>query len=83
MRTIVPEGLREIWTRRLGSSQTIDRFFSPSPADLPAPSVLPGLTDTADRIEAAIRTNDRILIFGHDDPDGITSCAILMEALEA
>ncbi|MGQ0721523.1 MAG: DHH family phosphoesterase [Candidatus Eiseniibacteriota bacterium] len=72
-----------IWLARLGSVEAAARFFRADPDDVGPPSTLPGLARAADRIAAAVRGGERITVFGHDDPDGITSCAVMVETLEA
>ncbi|MCA9750754.1 MAG: hypothetical protein KC591_01070, partial [Gemmatimonadetes bacterium] len=73
--------VRDIYVRRLGSADAADRFLHASDP-YPEPSALANLEAAADRILAAVARNERIAVFGHDDPDGITSCAILVETLE-
>jgi single-stranded-DNA-specific exonuclease len=72
-----------IWEARLGSAEAAERFFRADPEDIGPPAALPGLVAAADRIDAAVRGGERIGVFGHDDPDGITSCAVMVETLEA
>lgn len=43
----------------------------------------PGIAEAADRLVQAVRRNERIVVHGDYDCDGITSTAILMEALKA
>lgn len=71
-----------MWQARLGSAEAAARFFRADPDEIGPPSALPGLAPAADRIEAAAGAGRRITVFGHDDPDGITSCAVMVEALE-
>ncbi|MDR0888301.1 MAG: DHH family phosphoesterase, partial [Coriobacteriales bacterium] len=59
-------------------------FLNPSlERDWGDPAGLPGLTDVADALEAAIRAHKRILIFGDYDVDGLTATATLARALRA
>ncbi len=75
--------VRSVYAARIGSDAAADRFLSARLEDMPEPSVLVGLGEAADRIERAIDAGERIAVFGHDDPDGVTSAAILVEVLEA
>lgn len=43
----------------------------------------PGIAEAADRLVLAVRRNERIVVHGDYDCDGITSTAILLEALKA
>lgn len=45
------------------------------------PEELPGVTDAADRLHAALREKRRIVIYGDYDADGMTSTAILHSCL--
>ena len=74
--------VREIYVRRLGSEDAARRFLRGTLAGAPVPEDLPGMAAAADRIERALRADQRIAVFGHDDPDGITSAAVLVETLE-
>ena len=58
-------------------------FLSPSLKDLHEPSLLPGLPAAAERVAQAIRSRQRIVVYGDYDVDGITASAILWHALRA
>jgi single-stranded-DNA-specific exonuclease len=45
------------------------------------PDLLPGITDAADRMLAAVRASRRICIYGDYDVDGVTGTAILLQGL--
>lgn len=75
--------LRSVYARRTGSEEAADRFLSARFEDLPEPGLLPGLNEAVDRIERGVDAGERIGVFGHDDPDGITSAAALVEVLES
>lgn len=69
-----------IYERRLGSRHAAETFLAGG--ELPAPRSLPRLAELTTRLERALRTGERIGVFGHDDPDGITSAAVLTATLE-
>jgi single-stranded-DNA-specific exonuclease len=73
--------VRAIYAHRCGSDSAADRFLAADGA-FPEPTALRNLAEAADRLLLAVERGERIAIFGHDDADGITSCAILVEALE-
>ena len=59
-----------------------DSFLRLSGADLPSPAAMKDLNKAAERIIDAVRRNEKIMIYGHDDVDGITSAYILFDFLE-
>lgn len=78
-----PELLAWVLTRR-GLADPIEaRAFLASDGPLDPPESIPGIPEAADRVARAIRGNERIVVHGDYDCDGITSTAILMRALEA
>ena len=57
-------------------------YFNSGIPDLPDMYLMKDLEKAADRIISAIRNKEKIIIFGHDDLDGITSTYILFDFLE-
>ncbi len=51
--------------------------------DLPDESLFENIDKASERIRRAIYTNQPMVIFGHDDPDGVTSTYILYRFLNA
>lgn len=47
------------------------------------PNDIPGMTEVADALEAAIKRGDRILVFGDFDLDGISATTVLTRGLRA
>jgi len=60
-----------------------DPFFTPSLSGLPDPFAMCDMEKGAGRVAAAIRSGERIHIFGDFDADGVCGTAILFEALSA
>ncbi len=58
-------------------------FLNPRLAGLSDPFLLPGMDAAVDRILRAIAGNERIVLYGDYDVDGVTSLAILAEILTA
>ncbi len=56
-------------------------FLNPQLTQLHDPDTLPGATEAADRLVAAARSGEPIVIYGDYDVDGITAAAILWKAL--
>ncbi|OQX71868.1 MAG: hypothetical protein B6D62_01115 [Candidatus Cloacimonas sp. 4484_275] len=59
-----------------------DSFFSATFADIPDISLMKDITKAATRIVQAVKNKEKIIIFGHDDLDGITATYILFDFLE-
>ncbi|MDD3236251.1 MAG: DHH family phosphoesterase, partial [Candidatus Cloacimonetes bacterium] len=51
--------------------------------DLPDEALFANIDEVAERIRSAMFRNEPMVIFGHDDPDGITSTYILYKFLES
>jgi len=61
-----------------------DRFLNPSLRDtLPDPSTLRDMDAAADRLAAAVRGGEKVVVFGDYDVDGATSSALLLRYLRA
>ena len=57
-------------------------FFDTSFENIPDISLMKDIKKAADRIIDAVKRKQKIMIFGHDDLDGITSTYILFDFLE-
>jgi len=58
-------------------------FFFPSLDKMPSPFLMYGIDKSIERIILAIERNEKIIIYGDFDCDGITSTAILFSFLES
>ncbi len=67
--------------RRLTSDQQIKDFLEPSLASLPGPERLKDIEIATRRIYQALKNNERILVIGDYDVDGITATALLVDFL--
>jgi single-stranded-DNA-specific exonuclease len=56
-------------------------FFQPSLDILPSPMDLGGMQTATQRIQAALERQERILVFGDYDADGVTATALLVDFL--
>ncbi len=63
--------------RRLSTADQARRFLSPTLAGLADPFSLKDMKKAVSRIYAAIENNEKILIFGDFDADGITATCLL------
>ena len=67
---------------RLLEARGLDRsFLAPRYENLTDPFVLPDLDKAADRINQAIAENEKILIYGDYDVDGVTASTVMADAL--
>ncbi len=71
--------LREIVSKR----GLIESDLGAGIETLPDESLLANIDQVAERIRAAMFANEPIVIFGHDDPDGITSTYILYQFFDS
>ncbi len=67
--------------RGISSNQSISEFFNPSLRHIQSFETLIDMDKAVERITHAINQNEKILVFGDYDVDGITSTAILYEFL--
>lgn len=58
-----------------------DDYYDGSASNMPDINLFKDIEKAAERILAAVRNRENILIFGHDDLDGITSAFILYDYL--
>ena len=65
------------------SPEERDAFLHPSLSGLAAPEELPGITQAADAILAAVGAGRKIVVFGDYDCDGVSATAILVKAIRA
>ncbi len=72
---------RLLVTRGITSAAEADLFFRPDESHLYDPFLLAGVAEAADRLVAAARAGERIVVFGDYDVDGVTAVAQLKAAL--
>lgn len=68
--------------RGLANRENIEKFLNPSKSDLISPYAFLDMKRAKDRIFEAIEKEQKILIWGDFDCDGVTSSAILYKALK-
>ncbi|MDQ5943257.1 MAG: single-stranded-DNA-specific exonuclease [Patescibacteria group bacterium] len=62
----------------------IEKFLTPDyQSDLADPMLLPDMNKAIKRIKSAVDKNQKIVIYGDYDIDGITACALLMDFLQS
>jgi single-stranded-DNA-specific exonuclease len=67
--------------RNLREPEPARRFLTAPLVDLHEPALLPGVTEAAERLHAAVRHGRRICVYGDYDVDGVTGTAILVQGL--
>ena len=77
-----PPIARLLVARGLTTPEAAEHFLSPSLSDLLNPSLLLGLPAAVARIEQAVRTSEKILIYGDYDVDGTVATVLLKTAIE-
>ncbi|MER2064414.1 MAG: DHH family phosphoesterase, partial [Alkalibacterium sp.] len=68
--------------RGLQTKEAVEAFINPSASLFGDPSEFHDMEKAVERIMAAVAQNQKITVYGDYDTDGVTSTAILYEALE-
>lgn len=69
--------------RGLHDSAAAARFLDPRLQHLGDPLAFPGIAAAADRIWAALRQGEPVVVFGDFDADGVTATALLTEGIRS
>jgi len=77
----IPQLVERILAARGISAADREGFLNPSIRDLAGPEELPGVTEAAEAILAAVRGGRKVVVFGDYDCDGVCATAILVRAL--
>ncbi len=75
-------GDRSIYEQIRENRKISDSFIYSQFEDLPPITLLKDIQKAADRIIEAVRNHQKIMIYGHDDVDGVTATYILFDFLE-
>jgi single-stranded-DNA-specific exonuclease len=79
----VPEPMaRVMWLRGVRSVEDAGPWLAVSVDQLHPPSLLPDFEPAASRVKQAADQGETVLVWGHDDLDGITASAVLRRVLE-
>ncbi|MDI6851828.1 MAG: DHH family phosphoesterase [bacterium] len=79
---ISPELAKVLVEKGVRNLDLAEATFNPVLDNLQPPSTLPDLIPAVERILKAVGKGESILIFGHEDADGITSTAIMIKTLK-
>lgn len=71
-----------LWNRTIRTEEALHKFMKPEITDLHDPYLLYDMEKVVERIHEAVVADERILIYGDYDADGITSTTVLKETLE-
>ncbi|MBC5637608.1 single-stranded-DNA-specific exonuclease RecJ [Ornithinibacillus sp. BX22] len=75
--------IKELLVQRgIQSYEEAQEFLMPSIDNLISPMKLASMNIATERVHQAIRANEKILVFGDYDADGVSSTTILIKALE-
>ncbi|MCR8967416.1 single-stranded-DNA-specific exonuclease RecJ [Streptococcus zalophi] len=82
------EGIDEItgqilYRRGIQTKEQLDDFLSTDISQLHDPFLLNDMKKAVDRIRQAVEINEKILVYGDYDADGMTAASILKETFEA
>jgi len=77
-----PVLLQVLYNRGLTDPVDVAAFLQP-PTELRDPFSMMGMRDAVERIRAAIRAGERIVVYGDFDADGVTATALLVQGLTA
>lgn len=81
---ILPRTERDLISQLLKNRKISDpdKFFRPQITDLTDPLRLDGVKEARDRIKKAVDSQEKIVIYGDYDVDGVTATAVLWEAVD-
>ncbi len=63
--------------RGIDTVEKADKFFKPSLADLHDPFLMKDMDKAVERVEQAVRNNEKIMVYGDYDVDGCTAVALV------
>lgn len=69
--------------RGVDNTADVDFFLNPKLADISDPYDLPNMQEAVERILRAVDGNERILVYGDYDVDGVTSVTLMLRILSA
>ncbi len=68
--------------RGIDNIDSAERFFHPSLRDLHDPSLMPGMDAAVERLNRAMGSKERIMVYGDYDVDGCTAVALVFRYLQ-
>lgn len=80
--SVSPVIITLLYNRNICSDSEIKSFLSKSMKQVHDPYMLPDMNEAVDRIDYALRNNEKICIYGDYDVDGITATALMYRYLK-
>ncbi|WP_053219063.1 single-stranded-DNA-specific exonuclease RecJ [Virgibacillus senegalensis] len=80
--SLAPITERLLFQRGILSKEQVEKFLHPSLDDLYDPAWMNDIDMAAERVHQAIAAGEKILVFGDYDADGVSSTAVMLEALQ-
>lgn len=74
--------MNKIFTQLVEKRHLTEDFLNPKYESLEDPYILPDLKKALDRIEKALKKQEKILIYGDYDVDGVTASTLMEQALK-
>ncbi|MGK0551800.1 single-stranded-DNA-specific exonuclease RecJ [Enterococcus faecalis] len=71
-----------LWQRNIHDELALKKFLQPSRANLYDPFLMHDMQRAVERIHKAVQEEEKILIYGDYDADGITSTTVMKEGIE-
>ncbi|MBC9705896.1 MAG: single-stranded-DNA-specific exonuclease RecJ, partial [Enterococcus sp.] len=71
-----------LWQRGYHEEEDINRFLHPKEQELHDPYLMHDMDKAISRIQEAVISGEKILVYGDYDADGITSATVMKETLE-
>ncbi|MGI8977168.1 MAG: single-stranded-DNA-specific exonuclease RecJ [Thermomicrobiales bacterium] len=71
-----------LWRRGHTNPEAASTFTDTRPRPAPSPWRIPNMEAAVERVTSAIRTGEKVAIFGDYDADGVTSAALLTRLLQ-
>ena len=79
---VAPLTAHALLNRGLDNAAAVHDFMNPSYSHLLDPMLLPDMRQAVERIRKAVQKNEKIVIYGDYDADGVTATAALMETIQ-
>lgn len=80
--SVPPVMARILATRGLVNAEAVAAFLNPQLSDLHDPSTLPDIDKAAERVRQAAMSNQKVVIYGDYDVDGVSGSALLVQFLK-
>lgn len=78
-----PLVLQLLANRGLATPEAIDEFFNPDYVDhIHDPFLLKGMAEAVERICRAVKDDEKILVYGDYDADGVTAATVMVKTLK-